>query len=158
MLERNSSRAVILNRNHEVLLYKFIQDEIQGDVAWWVFPGGGLEGTESFEEALIREIQEEIGIAINAPMKWIWQRNILLNGKQGALLSHERFYLCQLDIETICLDHFTDHEKKTFQQYKWFSLDELKSFSEHISVSQAYELIEAIIQKKKIAYPITIEE
>lgn len=157
MLERNSSRAVILNRNHEVLLYKFIQDEIQGDVAWWVFPGGGLEGTESFEEALIREIQEEIGIAINAPIKWIWQRDILLNGKQGALLSHERFYLCHLDIETN-LDHFTDHEKKTFQQYKWFSLDELKSFSEHISVSQAYELIEAIIQKKKIAYPIIIGE
>lgn len=31
---------------------------------WWVPPGGGLEGSESFEECVVREVREETGFDV----------------------------------------------------------------------------------------------
>ena len=38
----------------------------------YCFPGGGIEGDESEEEALVREFREEIGVAIR-PVRRLWQ-------------------------------------------------------------------------------------
>jgi len=36
------------------------------------FPGGGIEGGESEEEALVREVREELGVTIR-PVRRLWQ-------------------------------------------------------------------------------------
>jgi len=39
---------------------------------WYCFPGGGIEAGESEEEALVREIREELGAEI-CPVRRIWR-------------------------------------------------------------------------------------
>lgn len=54
--------AVILDRRHRVLVSRRPDDVHQGGL--WEFPGGKVEPGESVEDALVRELGEELGIAV----------------------------------------------------------------------------------------------
>lgn len=56
---RLSSHAVIINQQGQVLLLK----ATYGDCAWGL-PGGALEVGETIHQALVRECQEELGVAV----------------------------------------------------------------------------------------------
>ena len=54
--------AVIINQNEEILIAKRSKDQHQGNK--WEFPGGKVESNETSQDALRREISEELGIEI----------------------------------------------------------------------------------------------
>ncbi|MEO0435793.1 MAG: 8-oxo-dGTP diphosphatase MutT [Pseudomonadota bacterium] len=56
--------AIILNAQGQILLSKRHANVHQGGL--WEFPGGKCEPRESFADALIREIDEELGLAVLA--------------------------------------------------------------------------------------------
>ena len=53
----------IIKKKDQILITKRPSQKLFGD--FWEFPGGKLENTETFEEAMARELNEEIGIRIN---------------------------------------------------------------------------------------------
>jgi 8-oxo-dGTP diphosphatase len=52
----------ILKKNNKILFTKRPPKKYYGD--YWEFPGGKLEKNETFEEAIQRELAEELGIQI----------------------------------------------------------------------------------------------
>lgn len=54
--------AFILNENNELLLQ---QRKKSPEAGFWSIPGGRLEMFETFEEAVKREIKEEVGVDID---------------------------------------------------------------------------------------------
>ena len=54
--------GVILDRENRILLTRRAQDVHQGGL--WEFPGGKVESGESVQQALARELREELGIEI----------------------------------------------------------------------------------------------
>lgn len=63
----NAVAAVILKHDKVFCAQRKINDDHGGK---WEFPGGGIEKDESNEEALIREIKEELNTYIN-PDKYL---------------------------------------------------------------------------------------
>ena len=53
----------IIKKKDQILITKRPSQKLFGE--FWEFPGGKLENTETFEEAMARELYEEIGIRIN---------------------------------------------------------------------------------------------
>lgn len=51
------SQALVLQGNKILMVKQFVQ---RGDIVW-NFPGGGIEGNETPEEACVREVKEETG-------------------------------------------------------------------------------------------------
>ena len=56
--------AVIVNKDNEVCISLRHQNSHQGGL--WEFPGGKIESGESTEQALVREIKEELGLVIES--------------------------------------------------------------------------------------------
>jgi 8-oxo-dGTP diphosphatase len=54
--------AAIVNQNNEVLISQRAEESHQGGL--WEFPGGKIEKTETVEQALVREILEELGVQL----------------------------------------------------------------------------------------------
>ncbi|MDO8364156.1 MAG: NUDIX domain-containing protein [Actinomycetota bacterium] len=88
---RDAVRALVLDPDDRVLLVRF---EFPNTGTWWAMPGGGVEPGESDDQALRRELDEELGLADPVIGPHIWNRlhmisfvNGLYDGQQ------ERIYL-----------------------------------------------------------------
>ena len=87
----------------------------------WEFPGGKLYENENFEEALKREIQEELNITINIHKKIAEEK---YKDEKIDIILH--YYLCSLKNGTIKLNEHENLawvEKKNFEKYDFVEGD-----------------------------------
>jgi 8-oxo-dGTP pyrophosphatase MutT (NUDIX family) len=65
-IKRDIAGAIIFSNDNHILLGKNVKGGVYEDL--WVIPGGGIDAGETKEQAVVREILEEVGIdIINAP-------------------------------------------------------------------------------------------
>lgn len=128
MYVRDNARAFIINEENEILLQRFIFSFTGKERILWVTPGGGVEAGENFEEALERELFEELGIEVDIIDEPVLTLDIPFDGRNGKFISHEVYYLLRLSSDTIVsFENMEENEKDTFLDLKWWSLEELKS-------------------------------
>ena len=87
----------------------------------WEFPGGKVQNNETFEEALNREIIEELNIKIKMHQKIAEEK---YKDKKIDILLH--YYLCSLASGTMSLNEHEDFswvEKKDFDKYDFVEGD-----------------------------------
>ena len=74
IIERNVTRAVVLDVTDQVLLFHTRDPTYPELGTWWELPGGGIEQGETYQEAIVRELLEEAGLAIEpdqvGPPNW----------------------------------------------------------------------------------------
>ena len=61
MQQYRISAGAIVEREGRFLLVRHVRP---GKYDFWVAPGGGIKGEESYEEAAAREVQEETGLTV----------------------------------------------------------------------------------------------
>ncbi|RMH64660.1 MAG: 8-oxo-dGTP diphosphatase MutT, partial [Calditrichaeota bacterium] len=107
--------AIIYDSRGKVLITKRPAHVHLGGL--WEFPGGKVDPGENDEQALIREIREETGLAIR--VKELYWREIAAFPEKTVRL---HFYLCALTHEPqeIIPDEIDD--------YRWVSLNSLPAF------------------------------
>ena len=82
----------------------------------WEFPGGKIKENESLKKAIIREIDEEFGMAV-FPQEVIGNIEALLN-KELEINLIGIYCIAENDIK-----YMKDHDK-----YRWCDFDDLKNF------------------------------
>jgi 8-oxo-dGTP diphosphatase len=54
-------KALVLNENNEILLLRANPEEMSNKLEHWDLPGGRIEGNDSIEATLVKEVEEELG-------------------------------------------------------------------------------------------------
>jgi 8-oxo-dGTP pyrophosphatase MutT (NUDIX family) len=132
--QRPSSRLLVLNREKQLLLFRF--EHRSGPLAghvFWATPGGGLNAGESFEDAAGRELYEEVGIKLDHPGPQIAQRTARFALPTGEPVeADERYFLIDAENNVVSAEHLTELEREVMVANRWWSQAELQSTPERI--------------------------
>lgn len=120
---RKGVAAIIINKDKKVLMceHVWIDDA-------WQFPQGGVEDGENEEEALLRELSEEIGtkslkILDKMDGKIIYQFPFYLKDKYQFDGQIQQYYLVYFYGDNSEI-RFDNQEKPEFKAYEWVNLEE----------------------------------
>lgn len=129
-IERTIVSALIFSKDGKLLMGK--KDPSKGGVYpdCWHIPGGGIDEGETLEQALQREIKEEVGIDISP------YNPILIPGKGGGIaektlpsgekvLCKMEFNRYRVDIKDKLADEINVDLNDDLIEIRWFSSDEL---------------------------------
>ena len=108
----NVVAAIIKKDNHFLIVQRNRKKHLG---LKWEFPGGKVQENETFEEALSREIKEELNIKINLHEKIAEEK---YKDEKINIVLH--YYLCTQESGTIKLSEHEDLawvEKKDFDKY-----------------------------------------
>ena len=105
--------AAIIKKNNKYLIVQRNKNKYLG--LKWEFPGGKVQNKEIFEEALLREIKEELNMTINIYEKIAEEK--YRDDKIDIIL---HYYLCSFKRGNMELNEHEDFawvEKKDFDKY-----------------------------------------
>ncbi len=91
----------------------------------YCFPGGGIERGESNEQALVREMQEELNIAVR-PLRRLWQSQ----SSYGTVLN---WWLAELEPNQTIVPNTDEVEV-----FDWMTIGEIRSQSKLLASNAAF--------------------
>lgn len=130
--ERRASRLILLDEEGRILLFRHKQ---KNGSSFWAPPGGGLEPGESFEEAALREAEEELGLK-GFPVKLLWEGWSDFVHVGTPVRQHQRFFLLKAKVPTISAEVQKMHEDEGIIEMRWWTISALATTTELVFPDQ----------------------
>lgn len=146
MKTRNTARVIVINPQREVVLVKY-EDKQPGNPAeplrlkFWVPPGGGVDEGETFEQAAVRELDEETGIVMPSIGPCVWQHNRDLM-HAGEL---KRFNLRYFIAHCGNVERLYNRTSEDIKDIRWWSLEAIRRSSEEFLPEPFADLLEPLL-------------
>ena len=118
-MKSRTARGIIIINNKIVSIKRTKYKNGNVDKVYYTFPGGHLENNETYEETLIREIYEELGITVSIENEYMYFLNEDLN-------RDEKFFICKYisgDIGTGNGPEFTNIDYEKYGRFDIILLD-----------------------------------
>jgi 8-oxo-dGTP diphosphatase len=130
-LTRPRAFASIIKNNY-ILMTKHVYP----DGSFWTLPGGGLEAGETYEEAVVREVKEEVNLDVEVV-------DYLFTGQYNR--GEERCFLVRpLNDNEPSLGHDPElGDEQTLKEVKWHSLESMK---DDLHVSKVLEALKLMVR------------
>ena len=131
-IKRKIVSAIIISKDHKILMGR--KDPSKGGVYYdcWHIPGGGVDEGETMEQALKREVLEEVGMDINSykinPIPFIGSGVAEKTLKTGEkVLCSMEFNRFEINIDDKDAEDIILHTADDLVKIQWFGLEELNN-------------------------------
>ena len=123
MRRRPSARLLILDPQGRLLLFRYVfRDGALAGEDYWGTPGGALEDGETFEQAAIRELYEETGIAVPRVDPHIAESEFVMRTPSGEdVIAQERYFLIDAAGAGLSRGGWTVEEVNVIAEHRWWT-------------------------------------
>ena len=135
---RDAVRALLVDAQGRVLLMRWQRPGAE----WWIAPGGGVQEGETDEQALRRELLEEVGLRDFELGDRVFERTHVLPGTPNIRIQHDRFY--EVRVGSLEVAPTIDLEAENVTGHRWWTLAELEATAERYSPPELPELVRAL--------------
>lgn len=151
---RPAARGVVLDQDDRILLVRF---EFADGKILWAAPGGGVEEGESLQDALARELREEIGLEVPSDPPHLWHQETVADGHAtGYDGVTNDYFLIRVDSFTPAGTMSADElAAEGLHGHRWWTLPEIQSYEgpELFSPRALPQLLQALRQDGPPATP-----
>lgn len=139
--QRRGARVLLIDDHERMLLFEDSDPLVPGS-RWWMTPGGGIDPGESDIAAAVRELAEETGLVVTADLlQGPIARQVAVHGYADRIVEQtEVFYLLRVPAFEVDIAGYTDEEKITHLQFRWWSRPDLAATAEWIWPAQLLDL------------------
>ena len=124
--------TAVIRRGGKYLLLKRRPNEIAYP-SMYVFPGGKIEGNDTVEETLAKEVKEEASLRLKPGKMLLKDRTFIRpDGRTAKVFS----YLCEAEGSVKISEDFTE--------YKWVSMEDLKNIK-HVGIEEGIRKAEQLL-------------
>lgn len=132
---RDTARAIVFDPDDRLLLIAYeasrdIDPARPGFRRFWFTPGGGIEAGETPEIAVVRELQEEIGVRDAPRGPLVARREVPLTLFRRHCFVRERYFVVRLPSPEIDTGLLAATENDPVLDVRWWKLDELAASGE----------------------------
>ena len=143
---RPTARVVVLDPSGRVLLLgaRLTDPAVPpGEVLFWYTPGGGVEDGETVRAAAVRELAEEIGLAVDpgdleGP---VWFRRHVGPFAGVQIDSRETFFVLRDVVHEVDASGRTELELLGAEPHRWWSAEEVAASAETFAPRELADLL-----------------
>lgn len=149
---RQAARAVVLDPADRILLVRF---QFPARTVW-ATPGGGVDGGETHEQAIVRELAEEAGLEEVELGPWIWTRTHVFAFESGRWDGQQERYVLVRTPAFEPAPRFTPDElaAEFVTAVRWWTQAELAAAEELFAPRRLPELVAALLRDGPPGEPV----
>ena len=132
---RPAARAILLDRRDRVFLHRFV---LPGDPGVWFAPGGAVERGEDAEQALRRELREELRLDDVEIGRWIWKRRHVWFWPMQERIYDTRERFAVVRVRDVRVVKPTGHDASfagphAHEEHRWWTVEDLEQTSDEVA-------------------------
>lgn len=157
LVERSAVRVVVQDRDGRVLLLRIREPQHEDGGSCWELPGGGIDASESYLDAAIRELFEETGLIVNARDVGspTWHRRVTFLHAGTRRLQDEVVVGVHILASSPLIDrsHQVDDELDTCFDAQWWRVEDIEVSSERFFPGALPTLLPRFLAGEEIDEP-----